>query len=94
MKMTVKEAFDKYNYIVIYYVFECKCSECGKFFDEVDEEYSFEGNLEDYKEWLTHYPVIDLDDDIEQIEGKDNEFNLYRVAAAEELCPCCRESDE
>ena len=46
MKMTVKEAFEKCSNIVINYVFETRCRECGKYYDETDEEYSFEGDKE------------------------------------------------
>ncbi len=37
MKMTVKEAFEKYKEITIFYTFETTCPVCGKFYEEVDE---------------------------------------------------------
>lgn len=95
MKMTVKEAFEKYNEILINYVFEAKCRECGKWYDEIDEEYSFEGDKEYFLgDWQREYGVIDLDDEIEQLEGEECKFNLYRNAANEDLCPTCRLDDE
>lgn len=95
MKMTVKEAFEKYKDIVINYVFETKCRECGKYYDELDEEYSFEGDKEYFLgDWQREYGVIDLDDEIEQLEGEECKFVLYREAADEGLCESCANSDE
>jgi hypothetical protein len=94
MKMTVKEAFEKYTDIVINYVFEVKCRECGKYYDELDEEYSFEGNLEDFAAWQKQYSVIDLDDDIEQLEGETCKFVLYREAADEGVCENCTDLED
>ena len=39
MKMTVKEAFEKYKDISIDFTWMTRCRECGKYFDELDEEY-------------------------------------------------------
>ena len=89
--MTVREAFEKYGYIWINYIFITKCRECGKYFEAVDEEYSFEGNLNDFEEWLTHYNVIDLDYDvIEQYEGDNRKFKLYRDSSEDGLCDKCK----
>ena len=87
MKMTIAEAFKQYGEISIDYVFNNKCPQCGKFFDSIDEEYSFEGDLEYFNEWLEEYPVLDLDDEIEQIEG--NRFKYETYAPDGEICPCC-----
>lgn len=95
MKMTVKEAFEKYKDISINFTWMTRCRECGKYFDELDDEYSFEGNLEEFKEWLTHYNVIDLDDDeIEQYEGEECKFVLYRYSPEDGLCEKCENIDE
>ena len=95
MKMTVREAFEKYEYICINYIFITKCIECGKYFETIDEEYSFEGNLNDFEEWLTHYNVIDLDnDEIEQYEGEERKFALYRADSDDGLCEQCKNSKE
>lgn len=94
MKMSIREAFEKYEYIRINYIFITKCRECGKYFEAVDEEYSFEGNLEEFKEWLTHYDVIDLDyDEIEQYEGEECKFALYRYCPEDGLCEQCENSE-
>ncbi len=93
--MTVKEAFEKCGNIVINYVFETRCRECGKYYDETDEEYSFEGDKEYFLgDWQREYGVIDLDDEIEQLEGEKCKFVLYREAADESLCESCENSDE
>lgn len=95
MKMSIREAFEKYDYIWINYIFITKCRVCGKYFETIDEEYSFEGNLNDFEEWLTHYNVIDLDyDEIEQYEGDERKFALYRNDSDEGLCEQCENSDE
>lgn len=94
MKMSIREAFEKYEYIWINYIFITKCRVCGKYFETVDEEYSFEGNLNDFEEWLTHYNVIDLDyDEIEQYEGDEHKFALYRNDSDEGLCEQCENSE-
>ncbi len=95
MKMTIREAFEKHKDIAINYVFETKCRECGKYFNELDYEFSFEWNLEEFKEWLTHYNVIDLDyDEIEQLEGEECKFVLYRMSPDEGLCESCEKEKE
>jgi hypothetical protein len=91
MKMTIAEAFKQYGEISIDYVFNNKCPQCGKLFDTVDEEYSFEGGLEYFNEWLEEYPVLDLDDEIEQIEG--NRFKYETYAPDGEICPCCEKEN-
>ena len=91
MKMTIAEAFRKYKEISIDYVFNNKCPQCGKLFDTVDDEYSFEGDLEYFNEWLEEYTVLDLDDEIEQIEG--NRFKYEAYAPDGDLCPCCEKEN-
>ena len=95
IKMTVREAFEKYEYIWIDYIFITKCIKCGKYFNIIDEEYSFEGNLNDFEEWLIQYNVIDLDyDKIEQYESDERKFALYRFNSDTGLCEQCKKSDE
>ncbi len=93
MKITVKEAFEKYKEIIILYTFETTCPVCGKFYDEVDEEYSFEGDIEYFTgRWKKEYGVIDLDDDIIQLKEGSNEFAIYRSCEGQP-CPKCREEE-
>ena len=87
MKMTIAEAFKQYGEISIDYVFDNKCPQCGKLFDTVDDEYSFEGGLEEFEDFLKDYSLFDLDDEIEQIEG--NRFKYETYAPDGEICPCC-----
>lgn len=95
MKMTVKEAFEKYNDISINYIFKVKCRECGKYYDELDEEYSFEGDKEYFLgDWQREYGVIDLDDEIEQLEGEECKFALYRYCPEDGLCEKCENIDK
>ena len=89
--MTIKEAFEKYHEISIDYVFECKCYECDSWYDELDEEFSFEGDIEDFALHQDQYGVLQLDDEI--IQKKDNRFWCSRVGSDEGLCPSCREED-
>ena len=94
-KMTVKEAFEKHKEIAINYVFKTKCRECGKYYKELDEEYSFEGDKEYFLgNWQREYGVIDLDDEIEQVEGEECKFVLYRMSPDEGLCKSCENSDD
>ena len=90
VKLSVEQAFKIYGDIIIDYTFECHCGECGKNYDEVDEEYSFEGNVRDFEYHQKHYGVIDLDDELTQI--KNNRFALYRTAPDDGVCSDC--SDE
>lgn len=91
MKMTVREAFKKYDDIAIDFIWVNKCSECGKYFEELDEEYSFEGDLEYFAgDWNREYGVIDLDDVIEQYEGDNRKFKLYRDSSEDGLCDKCK----
>jgi hypothetical protein len=87
MKMTVAEAFRKYKEISIDYIFNNKCPQCGKFFDSIDEEYSFEGGLDEFEDFQKDYSLYDLDDEIEQIEGNRFKYEIY--APDGEICPCC-----
>ncbi len=91
MKMTIAEAFRQYKEISIDYIFNNKCPQCGKLFDSIDEEYSFEGDLEYFNERLEEYTVLDLDDEIEQIEG--NRFKYETYAPDGDLCPCCEKEN-
>lgn len=95
MKMTVKEAFKKYKDISIDFTWMTRCRECGKYFDELDEEYSFEGDKEYFLgDWQREYGVIDLDDEIEQLEGEECKFALYRYSPEDGLCEKCENIDE
>jgi len=87
MKTTIAEAFKQYKEISIDYIFNNKCPQCGKLFDELDEEYSFEGDIEDFKDFIDDYSFYDLDDEIEQIEG--NRFKIEVYNPDGNLCPCC-----
>lgn len=93
--MTVKEAFEKHKKIAIDYVFYTKCRQCGKYYEELDEEYSFEGDKEYFLgNWQREYGVIDFDDEIEQLEGEECKFVLYRMSPDEGLCKSCENSDD
>lgn len=95
MKMTVREAFKKYEDIAIDFIWITKCYVCGKYFDELDDEYSFDGDLEYFTgDWNREYGVIDLDDVIEQYEGDNRKFKLYRDSAEDGLCDKCEYNEE
>ena len=60
-----------------------------------DEEYSFEGDKEYFLgNWQREYGVIDFDDEIEQLEGEECKFVLYRMSPDEGLCKSCEKSDD
>lgn len=86
--MTVKEAFKKHKEIKIDYFFYSQCRICKKWFETLDEEYSFEGDREYFLgDWKREYGVIDLDDNIELIEG--NHYKFTKDDTQEDICPKC-----
>ena len=88
--MTVKEAFEKYEVIIIDYVFRVHCRECHKWYEEIDEEYSFSGDKGYFTgEWAREYGVLDLEDKIERLH--DNHFVFYKEDPEEGLCSKCSE---
>ena len=87
--MTIKEAFEKHKNIVIDYVFVNQCSECFKMFEEVDEEYSFDGDIEYFEgEWNREYGVMELDDEVEEVEESHYRF-VRDNTHQKELCKEC-----
>ena len=89
--MTIKEAFEKYKEIEIDYVFINECSECKKIFETVDEEYSFDGDIEYFiGDWQQEYGVMDLDDEITEIGVA--HYRIERdITYNRDVCPECED---
>lgn len=85
--VTIKEALEENEHIKIQYVIICQCSKCKDRFMYCDDEYSFEGNIEDFREYATDYGVLELDDKVEHIA--ENVYRYSKTSEASELCQVC-----
>lgn len=63
--MTIKDAFSKEPNLKIDYVFVDQCPHCHSLVYTIDDEYSFEGDMEYFcGAWAREYGVMDLDDEV------------------------------
>lgn len=92
MKMTIQEALERYGEIDIDFIFVYQCNTCHKKIYELDEEYSFAGNKQEFIEDYTEdYGVMELEDIITQKEGQETAFTFeVDTSTGNEQCEQCK----
>ncbi len=85
-KITIQDAFEKNERIMIEFLWEVKCCRCGNIFYRKDDEFSFIGDKKLFDAAIEEYGALDYDDEIALIENADEQdIPVYRF---------CKEDDE
>lgn len=87
--MTVKEAFEKYGTIEIYYTMFFICDECHEKIEYSKDEYSFKGNLDNFKDYYKDHALIELSDEV--IETEKGKFEFFREDYERVICEQCQD---